>query len=139
MSSDPTHGITPQPLPGTTPPGPGATGDGAEGISTQPLGPGPDLPTGLRFEGYQPTSAERSMALWAHLGGMFLWFPVPLIIWAAKRDESPFVAEHAKEALNFQLALTLYYLVGCLLIVVWIPVLVYETVVVIQAAMAAHR
>lgn len=35
---------------------------------------------------------------------------LPLILWLLKRDESPFINAHGKEALNFQLILMLVYL-----------------------------
>ncbi|CAN5430368.1 DUF4870 domain-containing protein [soil metagenome] len=38
-------------------------------------------------------------------------FITPLIIWLAKKDDSPFAAGQAKEALNFQLSLYLYILI----------------------------
>lgn len=52
----------------------------------------------------------RSWAMAAHLtallgalvGGVAA-FVGPLVIWLLKRDDDPFVAEHARESLNFQL------------------------------------
>ena len=35
----------------------------------------------------------------------------PLIIWAVKKDEYPFVDDQGKEAMNFQLTLTIVFLV----------------------------
>jgi uncharacterized Tic20 family protein len=83
-----------------------------------------------------PTSSERSLALWCHLGGFFTFVIIPLIIWMTNRDKSRFVDEHGKEAINFQITLTIYYVVGCLIF----PVIgIFETVVVIKAALAARR
>jgi uncharacterized Tic20 family protein len=58
------------------------------------------------------------MAMLAHLSGIlaslvsgtFAGFAGPLIIWIIKKDESPFVADQAKEALNFQLTLMILVL-----------------------------
>ena len=36
-----------------------------------------------------------------------VWLFAPLIIYLIKKDESKFVAEHAKESLNFQITVTL--------------------------------
>lgn len=60
---------------------------------------------------------ERTWALAAHLSS-FLGYLVggggfvgPLVVWLMKKDESPFVADQAKESLNFQLSLLLYGIV----------------------------
>ena len=52
-----------------------------------------------------PTSDEKTMALLAHV--LTFVFPVlaPLVIYLVKKDESSFVAYHAKESLNFQITL----------------------------------
>ena len=62
----------------------------------------------------EPTSDERQWGMFAHLsaligslvGGM-TWLG-PLIIFLAKREESRFVADHAREALNFQISVLIY-------------------------------
>ncbi len=46
---------------------------------------------------------EKTMALLAHLGGIFFGFIPSLVIWLIKKDSSAFVADQAKEALNFQI------------------------------------
>jgi uncharacterized Tic20 family protein len=58
--------------------------------------------------------AGRSLAIVAHLGGLFGSFLVPLIIYLVQKDENRFVRHHAAEALNFQLTLLVGYLVGFL-------------------------
>jgi uncharacterized Tic20 family protein len=66
----------------------------------------------------QPSAEERQWALFAHLAGLVasalggLSFLGPLIIWLIKKDQSPFVADQAKEALNFQIAVTIALLVS---------------------------
>jgi Uncharacterized protein conserved in bacteria len=60
-----------------------------------------------------PTADERQWALIAHLSGLIasalggLAFLGPLIVWLIKKDQSAFVADQAKEALNFQIAVTI--------------------------------
>ncbi len=66
-----------------------------------------------------PSQEERTWALVAHLsvliGGLVTYgwaasfgsFLGPLIIWLIKRDTMPFVADQAKEALNFGITLTI--------------------------------
>jgi hypothetical protein len=99
--------------------------------------PTPPVPPTVTAAG--PTSDERTVALMCHVGGFLTWILLPLILWQIKKDQSRFIDEHGKEALNFQIAVTIYYLVGCVLIVMWIPVMIYEIVVVIKAALAANR
>lgn len=59
----------------------------------------------------------------------------PLIVWAIKRDDHPFVDEQGKEAINFQLSVIITGLVGVLLvltiigIVIAIPLLILVAVV----------
>ncbi|MBI1317376.1 MAG: DUF4870 domain-containing protein [Candidatus Hydrogenedens sp.] len=47
----------------------------------------------------------------------------PLVVWLLKRDTSPFVDDQGKEALNFQLSLTIYSLVAALLVIVLVGLL----------------
>ncbi|MEJ7766211.1 MAG: DUF4870 domain-containing protein [Chitinophagaceae bacterium] len=52
---------------------------------------------------YMPSSDERTMAILAHLLTFVSSILSPLIIYLIKKDESKYVAQHAKEALNFQI------------------------------------
>jgi hypothetical protein len=65
-----------------------------------------------------PTSDEKTMALLAHVLSLLFGFLAPLIIWLVKKDESPFVEAHAKEALNFQITLFICYLLAWILVIV---------------------
>ncbi|MGI9088205.1 MAG: DUF4870 domain-containing protein [Chthoniobacterales bacterium] len=79
--------------------------------------------------------------------GVFLHFPghvlAPLIVWLAKRDESPEIDAHGKESLNFQISMLIYNavaLVFCLILVgfVFLAILwVLNAVFVIIAAIKA--
>ncbi|ADB19057.1 conserved hypothetical protein [Pirellula staleyi DSM 6068] len=96
---------------------------------------------------YLPSSDERMWGLLAHLSpliasGMGLPFLGPLIIWLIKKDESPFIADQAKEALNFQIAVLLAVMIcaatviGILLLpIVAVGALIYS----IMAAMEANK
>ncbi|MFC4078267.1 DUF4870 domain-containing protein [Salinithrix halophila] len=44
----------------------------------------------------------------------------PLVVWLIKKDEHPFVDQQGKESLNFQLSMTLYFLVACVLLLLLI-------------------
>ncbi|GAA1983179.1 DUF4870 domain-containing protein [Isoptericola halotolerans] len=82
--------------------------------------PPPDQPYGPRP---LSRSDERTWAILAHIGPLVLLalsagtvgFLAPLVIWLVLRDRSAFVADQAKEALNFQITLLLVSLVGWLL------------------------
>jgi uncharacterized Tic20 family protein len=58
------------------------------------------------------TQEERQMGLFCHLGGALLGFLVPLIIWLIKKDQSKFVDDQGKEALNFQITLLIGHVIG---------------------------
>ena len=49
------------------------------------------------------------MALLAHILGIFTSFIVPLIIWLIKKDDDAFIADQAKEALNFHITVIIAY------------------------------
>jgi len=88
-----------------------------------------------------PTSDEKTLALLSHV--LTFVFPIlaPLIIYLLKKDESSFVAYHAKESLNFQISLFIICfvlfitIVGILLLwVVGILALVLVIVATIRAS-----
>jgi uncharacterized Tic20 family protein len=94
-----------------------------------------------------PTSDERTMAMLAHLLGIFTWFLGALIIWLIKKDQSAFVNDQGKEALNFQITLGIAYvamgIVTCLTLgigVILAPVIgIVAIVFMIIAAIAANK
>ena len=63
---------------------------------------------------------DKTMALLAHLLGIFTSFIGPLVLWIVKKDQSPFVERHAREALNFAITVILAYIVSAILILVLI-------------------
>jgi uncharacterized Tic20 family protein len=75
----------------------------------------------------QPNSDVRMWAMICHLAGLAGFLPVlpafgsmiaPLIVWQIKKDEHPFIDEQGKEALNFQLTIGLYAVVGVIVCLV---------------------
>jgi len=56
---------------------------------------------------YNTTSDERTLAMLSHILTIIAPFLAPLIIYLVKKDESKFVAYHAKESLNFQITLVI--------------------------------
>ena len=59
-----------------------------------------------------PSAEERQWAMFAHLSALlglvtagWACFLGPLVIWLVKKDTMPFVADQAKEALNFNITI----------------------------------
>lgn len=71
------------------------------------------------------TQNEKNYSSITHLSGFAGWFfpfgniIAPLVIWAAKKNESTYIDTHGKAALNFQLSLVLY---GFSLAILIIPI-----------------
>jgi uncharacterized Tic20 family protein len=69
----------------------------------------------------------------------------PLIIWLVKRDEMSFVDDQAKEALNFNISMTIYMAVAGVLIfvLIGIPIMIVLAItwlmLVIMAAVKANE
>jgi len=94
-------------------------------------------------------SWEKSYSVWMHLTtlGMSIIPVIPaLVMWQLKRQESPFVDDHGKEVVNFQISLTIYGIaatvftivtVGFGAIIAWPLLLVYAIVSLIMGAVAA--
>ncbi|MDP8960135.1 MAG: DUF4870 domain-containing protein [Actinomycetota bacterium] len=62
---------------------------------------------------------------------MALAFLGPLVVWLVKREDHPFVEMHAREALNFNLSVLLYFIVGVVLAFVLIGFLLLAALAVI--------
>lgn len=63
---------------------------------------------------------QRTMALAAHLLGIFTGFIGALIIWLINKDDAgkSFVTDQAKEALNFQITITIAMVISIILMIV---------------------
>lgn len=72
---------------------------------------------------YQVNESDRLLAVLSHVLTLFLSFFAPLVIYLLKKDESPFVREHARESLNFQITLFIAYLVSFILVFLLVGIL----------------
>lgn len=97
---------------------------------------------------------QRTWAMIAHLSAFAYYLTGighilgPLIVWLSKRDGNPFVDDQAKEALNFQISITIYVvasIIMCLtvvLAVIGIPILIcihaFQIVCIIIASIKAN-
>ena len=92
-----------------------------------------------------PTKDECNLAMLAHIFGIFTGFIGALVLWLIKKDESAFVGEQAREALNFQITMALAFFISWILMFVvigifLIPILVLVNFVLcILAAVSASK
>ncbi len=70
---------------------------------------------------------QRTLALVAHLLGILTWVVGPLIIWLISKDDvnKAFATDQAKEALNFQITLTIAYAIAFVLVIVTLGLLFF--------------
>jgi uncharacterized Tic20 family protein len=86
--------------------------------------------------------ASALLGLFFHFLGHLLG---PLIVWLAKRGDSPEIDAHGKESLNFQLSMLIYDVIAFILcfVLIGIPILillwVLNTVLVIVASIKASE
>lgn len=91
----------------------------------------------------QPTQDERTLAMLAHVLGLFGSFLAPLIIYLVKKDESIYIREHAKEALNFQISICIYLIISFIFLLIIVGILgflfvgIFSFVLTIVAAIKA--
>ncbi len=92
-----------------------------------------------------PTGDERNLAMVVHILSLFSYFLAPLIIYLIKKDESPFIRDHARNALNFQISLFIYGVVSFILAFILIGFVllfalgILNIVCCIMAAVAANN
>lgn len=97
------------------------------------------------------SSDERMWAMFCHLSalsGFIIPFGnviAPLIIWILKKEEYPLVDDQGKEAINFQISMTIYIIASVILIiiVIGIPLLIllglFELIVIVIASIKANE
>jgi uncharacterized Tic20 family protein len=99
-----------------------------------------------------PNADERQWAMLCHLGGLvghlllgFGHIVAPLVLWLIRREKMPFVNQEGKEAVNFQISVTIYALASGALVTfcIGIPMLIalgiFDLVVVIMACIDASN
>jgi len=87
----------------------------------------------------------RQWAMFCHLAGLAGYLPVlpfigsvvaPLIIWQIKKEDSVFIDDQGKEAVNFQISILLYTLAAAVLVCIFIGIVLLPVVVVINVIFA---
>ena|SRR2546421_3484011 len=93
--------------------------------------------------GYVPTSDERTLAILSHILCLVVWLFGPLIIYLVKKDESSYVAAHAKESLNFQITIAILGIIFIISIVgiflLWLLGLVATALIIIATIKASEN
>lgn len=99
---------------------------------------------------FEATDDDRMWAMIAHMSflitylgvGLGLSWVAPLVIWLLKKDESPFIEDQAREALNFQLAIWIVSLVcaiTCILSPVVLVAVIAGTVYCVVGGIEANK
>jgi uncharacterized Tic20 family protein len=90
-------------------------------------------------------------AMFCHLSGLAGYvFPfgniiAPLVIWILKKEEFPLVNDQGKEAINFQISMTIYIIAAIILIflIIGIPLLIilglFDLLMIIIASIKANE
>lgn len=121
------------------PPPPPVGSDGPSSSSSPPPPVGYDVPPGA--QPLEPNPENRTMAMLCHVLGIFTGFIGPLLVWLLKKDQSPFINYHGKEALNFAItSLLLMIVVGLVTCGFGAPVVAIVMIVfLVIAGLAANR
>ena len=89
-------------------------------VATDPTMETPETNTNGRMVDPHAEEWERTYTMFTHLSLLTVHLLVPVLpalaMWLIKRDKSPFVDDHGREAVNFQISLLLYTILSALLI-----------------------
>ena len=104
------------------------------------------------MEDFEENKDARLWATMAHLGGFctytgipFAGVLAPLLVWMMKREEFAFVDDQGKEALNFQITMSIAEIVCialsffCIGFFLLIPLLIVKIVFMILGAVSANK
>jgi uncharacterized protein len=67
-----------------------------------------------------PSSDDKNIATVTHLGGTVFSFIPGLLVWILKKDDSAYIGDQAKEALNFQITVILAQFIAAVLAIILI-------------------
>ncbi len=109
-----------------------------------------------RFADPEAEASERNYATATHLIGLLSLMDMmvmgligAIVMWRIRAADSPFLDDHGREAVNFQLSLLLYAIAGSIIVgiltlgiglMVWLPLLyVFRIVGCVMASIAANK
>ena len=91
-----------------------------------------------------PSNDDKNIATVTHLAGTVFFFIPALVVWVLKKDDSAYLADQSKEALNFQITIMiamfiakalLWLLVGFALVpLVWLVNVVFSIIAAIATS-----
>jgi len=85
------------------------------------------------------SSDVKNIAMLCHLLALTGYFTAvghivgPLIIWLIKKDDHPFIDQAGKEALNFQISMTIYIVLASFAICIGIGIILIPVLLIIDA------
>jgi len=89
----------------------------------------------------EPSRDARRWAMFCHLAALAGFLPVtfvagavigPLVVWQIKKDQFPFVDEHGKEAVNFQISMLIYGVVAAILLCACVGIVLLPAVIIVD-------
>ena len=93
------------------------------------------MSTEINTDSTNPSNDDKNIATVTHLGGTVFSFIPALIVWILKKDDSAYISDQAKEALNFQIThllaqfiagILVFILIGFLLMfIVWVVNIIF--------------
>ena len=99
-------------------------------------------------QGSLPEKDEKTFAMLAHILGIVVLIG-PLVIWAIKKDESPFVNDQGKESIAFQLVMLIGFVVvmvlsqipvvQCFTPLLWAALCLTNIILVVMAGLKANE
>jgi uncharacterized Tic20 family protein len=96
-------------------------------VSNEPIPAAPGMPLEI-----PSTPDDRMMAMLCHFGGIIGGFLLPLIIWLVKKDQSKFIDDQGKEALNFQITMFIAIMISVVSIIAFIGLLLLPAVLIVN-------
>ncbi len=75
-----------------------------------------------------PSNDDKNIATVTHLGGTVFLFIPAFVVWFLKKDDSAYVADQSKEALNFQITILIALFIAQLLVWLLIGVILLPLV-----------
>ncbi len=80
----------------------------------------------------EPSQEDKNMGLLCHLLGLFTSFLGPLIIWLIKKDQSAYVNDQGKEALNFQITVIIAWFIAYALMLVVVGIFLMPVILILN-------
>jgi uncharacterized Tic20 family protein len=84
-------------------------------MSNEPNTEVSESPNHINSSNLEPSNDDKNIATITHLGGTVFTFVPALIVWILKKDDSAYISDQSREALNFQITMVLAYMLAGLL------------------------